>query len=291
MKNVAPAVDLHSANDALVNLAIAYDLTPDEVIGKGIKLPRAWQAYEEKLKKDLGRLISQEANRIASLADVQGIFTNSEGTWKDFRASLLTRFRALFPQVTRAAVNAAKASMQGIPGKVDWDLVNDKASDWARQYSYKLVSNLSDSSQRMLQQAFSKWIAEGSNDVASLRDKVFRAMVGDASATYGSDKIFTNRANTIATTETTRIYAEANAKAYQEAGCAQAAFVPPAHVNCRCYIRPAKDPDGAWVMRWSTAADEIVCIKPIVTQWGTVLGCRGMHMLCISHGKYLGKKI
>lgn len=276
---------------ALVNLALAYGMSPDQVIGKRVKLPRAWQAYEDKLKKDLGAAINAEATRIARSVDADGIFATSENVWKDFRANLLARFRAMFPQVASAAVKAARLSIGNIPSKVDWNLVNRKAENWAQTYSYDLVTNLTATSQRMLQEAFAKWIREGRGDTTLLRTMVFRAMVNDSKAEYGSDKIFTNRSNTIATTETTRIYAEANAKAYQEAGCGQAAFLPPAHVNCRCYIRPAKDPDGNWVMIWHTAFDEVVCKKEIRTQWGTVIGCKGMHLLCLSHGNYLGKRI
>ena len=104
---------------------------------------------------------------------------------------------------------------------VNWQLANEAARTWAQQYSYELVSRLSDSSRRMLQAAVSDWINSG----APLDDLIARI-----SAVFGPV-----RGEMIAVTEATRAYAEGSFTLYEQAGFNRRpveADRPPAHVRC-----------------------------------------------------------
>jgi hypothetical protein len=98
------------------------------------------------------------------------------------------------------------------------------------------------------------------------------------------------RAEMIAVTEATNVYAEANAIAWQAAGVLPAVFKPAGHVRCRCWLTTKRLPDGRRVMVWQTARDELVCTQDITTPWGVVQGCRELHNVIVSECEYLGKK-
>lgn len=139
----------------------------------------------------------------------------------------------------------------------DYTLVNQTARDWARQYSYDLVTQITDVTRQQLQAAVGEWVESGEALPALVR----RIQAG---GTFGRD-----RALLIAQTETTRAYAEAEEIAYRESGvrvkewdavndrlvCPQCGTLhgrrvpvgaefapgiqnPPAHPGCRCSTRP-----------------------------------------------------
>lgn len=140
----------------------------------------------------------------------------------------------------------------------DWDRINTKALEWAKQYRYTWVSKITETTRTQTQKAVSDWIASG----APL-DTLERAL----EPIYGSV-----RAQMIAQTETTRVYAQANREAWESTdvveevvwqaandelvcpvcgelngthlGIGDADSYPPAHVNCRCYILPVVSEDA-----------------------------------------------
>ena len=140
----------------------------------------------------------------------------------------------------------------------DYTLVNTRARDWARQYSYELVSQITETTRQAMQQAVGDWIESGEPLPALVRQI-------QQAGTFGRD-----RALLIAQTETTRASAEAEEIAYRESGVVKqkewdaandrlvcpvcgalhgqrvpigAEFAPgipnpPAHPGCRCSTRP-----------------------------------------------------
>lgn len=143
-------------------------------------------------------------------------------------------------------VTAEKLSQIAIG--VNWNLANEAAKTWAQQYSYGLVSRLTENSRRMLQEAVSRWIDSG----APLDD-----LIDSVSAIFG-----TVRGEMIAVTEATRAYAEGSFMTYEQAGFNHRppeADRPPAHVRCRCWVSLMETDPGVWEYVWLTAQDELVC--------------------------------
>lgn len=144
---------------------------------------------------------------------------------------------------------------------VDWNLVNDDAVRWAREYSYELVTGITDTTRDRLQTAVGEWL-ESNEPYPALRTRVA--------------EIFDNpvRAEMIAATEGTRAIAEGNTQAWAAADIPERewrtavdelvcpicgplhqqrakigeAFPgniknPPAHPNCRCALVPVVSPE------------------------------------------------
>jgi len=103
---------------------------------------------------------------------------------------------------------------------INWELVNQQAGDWAEQYGYDLIKQITETTQKRVAAALNEWI-EGGEAFPGLVQRI--------------NKIFddTRRAKLIAATEATRAYAEANTIAWRDA--------------------------GVWGREWRTAVDELVC--------------------------------
>lgn len=158
-----------------------------------------------------------------------------------------------------AVINAAQGIIQqllnvGRP-EVDYTLLNAAAHQYAQAHSFNLVSGVTQTSKRALQTALSEWIFSG-EPLPALIDKL-TPMFGPV------------RAEMIAVTEITRVYAESNIIGWKEYGIEQQRWntavddivcdicipkhgklyslddpdgIPPAHVNCRCWNQPYIDP-------------------------------------------------
>jgi SPP1 gp7 family putative phage head morphogenesis protein len=135
---------------------------------------------------------------------------------------------------------------------VDFDHINTDALDFARRYRYDLIKGITETTRRQTQKAVSDWISSGAP---------LDALEAVLQKTFGSV-----RANMIAVTEVTRVFAEGNAAAWSSAGlvdkvrwntakddlvcpiCQPRAgeeydlndvtHRPPAHIRCRCWLQP-----------------------------------------------------
>lgn len=180
-----------------------------------------WMDEENELWNDLDELI------IVSL---------TEGV-KDGIEQLPPRFRAL----------------------LDWNKVNKQVLNYAKEYRYSLIKGITDTTRQQTQQAISDWMMEGS-PLDALTTRL--------------DVIYNNpvRAQMIATTEVTRLFAEGNRQAWESTGfinqmvwqtaeddrvcpicsprsgskisVADHDAIPPAHVNCRCWLKPIVDTEA-----------------------------------------------
>lgn len=178
--------------------------------------------------------------------------------WEEERQLL---FNILFPQILKYALLGAKSALSDI-GKyaeigVDWGLVNHRAYEWAHAYTYELVTGINATTEKYLQGAVSSWIQSGA-PLGTLSDTI-EGMFGEV------------RAKMIAVTEVTRAFAQGNIATWMESGvvsgqrwmtaeddlvcdiCGEeglrgkedvlggdfgGAGLPPAHVNCRCWMQP-----------------------------------------------------
>jgi len=135
---------------------------------------------------------------------------------------------------------------------VNFDLLNTDALRFARQYRYELISKINTTTRNQVQEAITGWINSG--DSLSVLESQLEPIFGKV------------RAQMIAVTETTRVFAEGNASAWGSTGfvdeftwetaqdervcplCAPRAGQvyklndvmnrPPIHVRDRCWMRP-----------------------------------------------------
>ena len=130
--------------------------------------------------------------------------TNNGALWEGFEQDYT---QLLLPAFEEVMTEAAQTAIAGLPFQIgiDWTLVNTAAAEWARDYTYELVSGLNGTTQKRLQAALGNWVEAGE----TFPDLVARV-----------EKIFNNpvRAEMIAATEITRVYAEANTLAWRESG-------------------------------------------------------------------------
>jgi len=168
-------------------------------------------------------------------------------------------YNAMFPRILQAGTSGAKNALgqllSNIEVGVDWGLVNDAVYDWAQRYTFDLVNNITDTSERYLQKTVSKWISSGApiDDLMTTIEPMF----GDI------------RARMVAVTEVTRAYTEGNIASWKESKvvdgqrwmtaeddrvcpeCGPMAEAedslggdfggqgrPPLHINCRCWVQP-----------------------------------------------------
>jgi len=111
--------------------------------------------------------------------------------------------------------------------RLSWEVWNRLAAEWAKRYRYDLIRDLTESTRQQLGRAISDWIERG-DPFDALVARVRRVL--PARRPPGTVR---DRAQLIATTEVTRIYADAQLTAMQAAGLKRAT--------------------------WHTAADELVC--------------------------------
>ncbi len=171
-------------------------------------------------------------------------------------------YQLLLPFMQDAALTGAGTALDkltsGLGIGVDWDLVNRDAARWSREYTYSLVSRITDSSQRYLQQQVSNFVESG---------QPLKHLIASLTPMFGPV-----RADMIAATETTRAYAEGNLAVWKQSGVVDGVrwmtaedervcpvckpldgltgdlatgvlyngktYKPPAHVRCRCYLQP-----------------------------------------------------
>ena len=142
---------------------------------------------------------------------------------------------------------------------VDYDYINSHVMEYAKNYRYNWIRGINDTSRTATQKAIADWLQSGAP---------LSALEAALEPIYGS-----KRAERIAITETTRIFAEGNRQSWESTGLvtreiwmtAQDDLVcpicgdldgteigigdidsqPPAHVNCRCWVQPVMD-EGAF---------------------------------------------
>jgi SPP1 gp7 family putative phage head morphogenesis protein len=157
--------------------------------------------------------------------------------------------------------NGVAGGIDGLPPQVralvNWDLINKDVLRYSREYRYGDIKNIDDTTREFVQEAVTDWIQSGDP-----LDELVRMLKPKF------DKV---RAEMIASTEVTRLYAEGNRIAWEASGTVrqvrwQTAMDdlrceickekqgqvfdltdtrnhPPAHPRCRCWIQPISDID------------------------------------------------
>lgn len=154
-----------------------------------------------------------------------------------------------------AAISAAQGVIQQLLGvgapAVDFNLLNAAAYEYAQAHTFALVSQITATTQKALQAALTEWIYSG---------EPLPALIEKLTPMFGPV-----RAEAIAVTEITRVYAESNIIGWRQYGVdaqkyntavddtvcpicqphqgheyplGQADATPPLHVRCRCWLQP-----------------------------------------------------
>jgi len=120
--------------------------------------------------------------------------------------------------------NGVAGGIDGLPPQVralvNWDVINNDVLRYAREYRYGDIKNIDDTTREFVQEAVTDWIQSGDP-----LDELVRMLKPKF------DKV---RAEMIAATEVTRLYAEGNRIAWESSGM-------------------------VGQVRWMTAEDELVC--------------------------------
>ena len=171
--------------------------------------------------------------------------------WDDEERAL---WDALNQLVIVTLMDGVGEGVNGLPSNyqvlADWNVVNQAVLEYAKTYRYDLIKKITDTTRSQVQTAITDWMREGSP---------LEALTARLEPVFGAV-----RAEMIAVTETTRVYAEGNKLAWDSTGVVNASKwqtanddlvcpicgprnekvtedQPPAHVNCRCWKRPVVD--------------------------------------------------
>lgn len=181
--------------------------------------------------------------------------------WRGEEAALLL---VLLPLVTQSALEGAEAAAAVILAEtsvgVDVAIMNEAAVAWARRATFELVSGITNTTRDILRRKVAEWSASG--EPLSVLRTALEPVFG------------TVRSQMIASTETTRAFAEGNLTAWRESEVVESvewntvedervcpicvplngttsplpnpnfdgSGPPPAHVRCRCWLTPVVIP-------------------------------------------------
>jgi hypothetical protein len=167
--------------------------------------------------------------------------------WEKVAAELNGSF---VPFLAQIFLDSAERILPDLPIGVDWGLVNERAANWARQYSYELIRNITNTSRRATQEAVAAFFERGQTrgDLEAALTRLFGP----------------TRASMIAVTEVTRAASNGEREIARELAAEGVEMIPiwqtnndelvcpicgprhgkqitdnaypPAHVNCRCWV-------------------------------------------------------
>jgi hypothetical protein len=147
---------------------------------------------ERKLARELGKLQRAQLMRLLEhLGDPPKIENVPAAFWDEVGRELAAVVRPLLQNIY---LDQAQSLMGSQPIGVDWALVNERASTWARQYTFDLVRGINQTTRQALQAAVSGFFEEGLT-IGDLEDRI--------SGLFGPV-----RAEMIAVTEVTRAAVE-----------------------------------------------------------------------------------
>ena len=180
----------------------------------------------------------------------------SNDFWKSEEDLLWMALSSLFVSVLMEGMaEGIEALPPEVQPFVDWDVLNTNALQFAQEYRYEWISKINTTTMKQVQEAMANWIQSG--DPLSVLENTLAPIFGRV------------RAEMIAATEITRIFAEANSKAWTSTGfvskvqwrtaqdervcpicgpkagqlydVSDAGNRPPAHIRCRCWLQPVVD--------------------------------------------------
>lgn len=173
--------------------------------------------------------------------------------WQDAEAELVDELTGLLVDTYMQGIDGGLQTMPAnLRSLVNFDVVNQSAVEFAKKYQYTWIKDLTTTTRTQVQAAIANWIQSGAK--LDALDAVLEPIFG------------TVRAQMIAATEVTRVFAQANMDAWDSTGLVDSATwmtsqddavcpeceandgmdvglgdtdaAPPAHPNCRCWLQP-----------------------------------------------------
>ena len=210
-------------------------------------------AYERSLARVLGRINAQTRRDVLKLlGEPPSLEKLTPDIWEVIAHNYMGAIDPVLESVFVAAVEQWMSS-GGIGVAVSWDMANQRAIDWAYQYTFELVEGMNRTAQRRLAQAIEHHY-QGRIDLEGVKQRI--------NALFGAQ-----RASTIAITEVTRAAVQGQkwyemelngmgirtVRVWQTANDELVCPIcgpnngktedegwtvaePPAHPNCRCWI-------------------------------------------------------
>lgn len=206
--------------------------------------------WERRLTRKLGGKFDAQ---LKELLDLLGDPPRFENVPEEFWARCSSELRRVIEDtMTDILLEHANEFLEVAPiGGVDWTQINENAAQWARQYSYELVKEITDGQRDKTREEIARYYEDGHLTI----DDVARALEGQYSR---------QRAESIAVTETTRAAVEGERgivhaiegygirmrgvwrTANDDVTCEvcgskdgeeiEGDDFPPAHPNCRCGV-------------------------------------------------------
>lgn len=240
---------------------------------------RPWSGFEDVLAstiyaslQSIFKLLLNEASE--SMAEDGNLWTRIAGMMRE----------AMLPQFQNIAIKATE-DIQKMLGafsmSISFEMTSQRAREWAMVYAGNQIKDIDNTTKKAVRNAISEWIASGRNNgIQGLKDRI-----ENLTDLNGNPLFDRTRAERIARSEATSVYAGATEAGLIANGYPPAVYKPRAHVNCRCYIQPGIMKNGEKVIVWYTVRDEMVCDMELETPFGTVEGCKNLHRVIVSEGR------
>jgi hypothetical protein len=150
------------------------------------------ETVEQRVARTLGKVNRQAFERIQELlGDPPKAHNLTPEAWQEIQGMY---DQAMLPQLEKVFHDAAQDMIEHVGGGVEWDLINNRAADWARQSTLNLVRGLTDNSKQIIQSGLDDFYNQRLT-LGALEERLAR--------TFGPV-----RAESIAITETTRAAAQ-----------------------------------------------------------------------------------
>lgn len=202
----------------------------------------------QKVGKIVVKRVRQETKAIGGVPDSKGMWKSARSAFEDELARQGWAAEDLIAEGVTLTSHLGKAF-----AKIDLAMTNDTVQQVAADYMDEWWGALEEGSRNMLRSKIDNYVTA---------DLSQRELIDSVGEIFGEA-----RAGRIAVTETTRLYAEGNRIAYAEVGIKQVEWhtvrddivcpvcepldgfvmdlgdeeeVPPAHVNCRCWLAPVE---------------------------------------------------
>lgn len=116
------------------------------------------EEWEAKLAKELGKLLRRTSGAILELlGDPPNLDNIPLGFWDEIGEETSSILKKFFRRIYLAAAEELLGSQ---PVAVDWGLVNEAAAAWADSAMFELISDLNNTSRRVVQKAVSNFFTE-----------------------------------------------------------------------------------------------------------------------------------
>lgn len=179
---------------------------------------------EKRIAKNLMRVWNKYKSLFLQAVFGEGARAMPEGYWIGLSDEEKSAIGPVLGSVFR---EQASSLAESIAIGFDWSIVNEQASQWARQYTFELVTNIDQTARRDLQSAISQFFEQ----------QMTRGDLEDLIAS-GRGAFSPNRASLIARTEVTRAGSRGEAQMVEEL---------------------KREYDIEMIAVWETRNDELVC--------------------------------